>query len=350
MFVGSKYSYALFNTAGEGGSPPSSDSGSIPPPISPSEGGATPVSDTSFSEEENWALEAFTKMNEDEPDDNEGPIPEPESGAQAPVPEGTVSPSQQTVATPGQPPASMPPAGTPAVGSPAPGVGVPGMPAQVVPTVAPPPPGNPTQTPEDLAAELAKFGKEFTDKLAKERYNIDPKKAEELGFTAEQAELLSRMFAAVHVEVVSSQSQMQAQQLPVYVQGLIAAQRENSAREEKFYGAWPQLRGKDPEQLAKVFQAVNTLNPDLKGEAWMKKAGEMACTHFGVPVQNPGAGNGSAAPAGQPQQVLTPGRVVRPNGAYGAYTPAGSRTLPSPPAAQKGHWDLMTEMMERDYD
>lgn len=357
MLVGSKYSYALFNTADAGGGAPEA----TPPPATPDltvdgevpAAAPTEVAPNSFSEDENWALSAFDHMqkdyDEDEPIGDEPPASAQPIPPHGEIPEGTKSPSSQTQQTPVTPPVSTPPVAVPAVQSGVPGVGVAGQQPTAQAVSPPVPAADPTKMYEDLVAQVAKYGKEFTDKLAAERYQIDPKVAEELGFTPEQAAFLSKLVAQTHVEVVQSTSQMQAERLPVFVQGLLSARAENQRREDEFFGQWPQLKGQDRGELLKVFQAVNSLNPNLKGADWSRKAGEMASMHFGLPMQTNGSVGSQQPPAGQ-VPIATPGRVVRPNGAGGAYIPAGPRTTPSLAPPPKGEWENFLEQMQKDYD
>jgi hypothetical protein len=356
MLVGSKYSYAVFNTpdGGAGGAPVANPelSPASPPAPNPEGGAPEPTPAADFDAQDNWILDAFNEMQRDDDEEEQpvDPTPQPVDhlDAHASIPGEASPPSAQTVATPGEPAATTPVPGTPAVGVPAQQVGASTQqPVSAAGAEAQPQVGDPTKMWEDAVQQIAKFSKEFTEKLAAEQYQIDEKTADELGFTPEQAKLISKMMAQTHVNIVQSTSQMQAQQLPAYMAGMLKAREENQRRETEFFDQWPQLKQADRKKLAEVFQAVNTLNPGLKGAEWSKKAGEMACMHFGVPAQQPQAAVGSQPPARQQVQVLTPGRVVRPNGAL-PHLPAGPRTTPGMPVPQKSQWETITEFMLRD--
>jgi hypothetical protein len=196
-----------------------------------------------------------------------------------------------------------------------------------------------SQIAEGIAAQRSAF----IEKLATEQYALSEKQIDELGLTPEAAKLWALQLASVHVNSTASITQMQAQQLPAYLNGILEARTQSQRKEDEFFGAFPQLRAAPKDQLARVFQAVSQIHPGLKGPEWQKKAGEMACVSLGIPLEPAPKANGS----GQVHQnVRTPGPVVRQTNGLAHY-PAGTSTAPAPVAPQMSEWESFQRLLQR---
>jgi len=334
---GSKYVYALYNAPDTGGSPPG-------PPAEPPTNPTDPNPDA-VTQEDSWVLGHFEALQADDAGEDldssitgEAPAeaaPEPVS-AQAGKPEGEI-PSEPTGKTPGtQGAIATPPEGIPVVQAPAPQVGNQAQPVTGQETSQPP--ADPTQIWALMAKGMAEKRAEFIEKLA-ERHVLPEKELEEAGLTPEIGKLLARLVAKAQFEATSSVTQMQAEQLPVYLNSMLEARVANQRKEDEFFGKFPGLKAAPKDQLGQVFQAVNQLHPNLKGEAWMKKAGEMAHVSLGIPLQ-------VDQPVASNQQVRTPGPIVRRTNGV-AHLPVATSTAPGPAVPKKSEIESFFELLQR---
>ena len=326
------------------------DSGGASPPGPPAEPPTNPTDPNpdAVSQEDSWVLGHFEALQADEAgEDLDSSItgdaaPEgdpPQVSVQAEKPEGAI-PSEQTGKTPGTEGAiATPPQGIPVVNSPAPQVGNGAQPVAGQGTAQPPP--DPTQIWALMAKGMAEKRAEFIGKLA-ERHVLPEKELEELGFTPEQGKFLANLVARAQFEATSSVTQMQAEQLPVYLNSMLEARVANQRKEDEFFGKFPQLKAAPRDQLGQVFQAVSQLHPNLKGDAWAKKAGEMACISLGLPLQV----ESQPAVTANNQQVRTPGPIVRRTNGVG-HIPVGTSTAPGPAVPQKSEIETFFDLLQR---
>lgn len=344
-----------FDTPGEASG---AASPSAPPPQPPSN--PTDPNPDAISSSDEWVLGQFDAMVADEAgeDIDSSPVePAPlvpgnsaladQVSAQAGKPEGVSNPpSQQTGEIPVvQAAIATPAVGNPASPPPAPVVGASGNQPVVQSAQPANPPLDPTSIMSQLAEGIANQRAGLIKQLAETQYALTEKEADDLGLTPEAAKLWSQRLAAVHVNTTASITQMQAEQLPVYVNGLNQARNEQQRRVDQFFGLFPGLKEAPEAQLAKVFQATTSIHPSLKGVEWMKKAGELAHVSLGIPVQQPQA-NGNGANPSPAQQVRTPGPIVRQtNGLF--HSPVGTSTAPGPSVPQKTEWENFFDLLKR---
>lgn len=336
-----------FNVPGE----PSAASG--PPADPPSN--PTDSNPEAVTTEDNWVLNHFDALNADENSEDVDPLPvEPAIGdpslkpigAQASITEqplgvASVPTREVPVGQAGQvtPPVASAQAPSPSA-LPA-GAGAPQ-------TASPPGLKGPESAPEparilaSIAEGISQQRDAFIDKLAKETYHISDKQADDLGLTREQADFMAKQQASSHVNIVQSMTQMQSQQMPLVIAGEMERRQDNQRKEDAFFGKWPQLRGAKRDDLARVFQAVAQIHPDLKDpEQWRQKAGEMACVSLGISLQQ--QANGSVQPT--QQQVRTPGPIVRQTSGL-PHLPVGTSTAPAPVAPQLSEAERFFELLK----
>ncbi len=329
-----KYYSAVFaGDAGGAGDPPAASAPPAAPPSNP-----TDPNPEAISSEDSWVLGQFDAMRADDASEDidmvepSAPIPvsgetpeNPEGGNPPSVPTGNGQEPPRAVATP-----------LPVVSAPttqAPQVGVSGNQPAGQGAQPSPPPLDPTSIMSQLAAGMTAQREGLITQLAK-RYELSEADADKLGFTTEQAKFLARMKAEAQFEAVSSLTQMQAEQLPAFLNGHIEARTANQRKEDEFFGEWSQLRSVPKDKLGQVLEMTSKLHPTLRGAEWRKKAGELACVSFGLsPVPTPVGSNGRAQPQAQNQQVRTPGPVVRSSNGL-PHLPAGTSTTPAAPGQQ----------------
>lgn len=333
MLIWNKY-FPAFEVPGE----PSGGGVSTPPVEPPSN--PTDANPEAISQSDEWVLGHFDGLQADDAQEDitsvepatQVPEVQPSAlaeqvsaqagrpeGASPSVPTGQAPPASAAIATPAPvtaaPSAQVPPVGAAAT-----------QPAALVPQTPNPQAPDPTQIMSQIARGIEQQKAEFIKELANTRYALSEKDADELGLTPEQAKLWAQRQATQHVDIVASITQMQAQNLPVFLNGMLEAKTVNQRREDEFFTQWPQLKAQPKDKLVEIFKAVNTLNPDLKGEAWSKRAGEMACLQLGVPMQQVNGGVQVSQ-----QQVRTPGPIVRSVPGM-SHQPVGTSTAPAPTA------------------
>lgn len=306
------------------------------------------------SSAESFALEFVA--NADNFDDIDlPPDPGQDSGE---TPDGTV-PTVPTVTTvpiqPGAKPAVVAAAVEPAPAPVAPVVAAPVVsqapvapqasvdPAAQVPQVpaASPAADAPPVDPFALAVEtIAKQEPAFVKALAENVYKVDQKDFDEVLGGNPQA--LGVLCARVHVNAVSSVMRTIAQQLPVYVSGLLEVNERSRRTEDKFWTANPHLnREQHRALLPPVITAYKTMNPTADEATLHKMVGLLVATANGIPLQ------ASSAPNGNAPQVRTPGRQVRQ--VAPAFAPAGVNNAPgAPQAPDDNQWSRFTRIMEAD--
>ncbi len=330
---------------------PGEPSGAASPaaPVAPPENPTDPNPDA-IGEADAWVMDHFDAMRDDDAQEEMGLVepvaPIPTVSAPAENPEGVSSPpSQQTgkgpeggtaIATPVSPP--------PIPTSPAPVVGASGNQPASQGVNPPPPPPDPTQIYSQLASAVEKQRAGIIDGLIK-TYQMSEKEADDLGFTPQQAAWFARQKAEAHYEATRSMIQMQAEQLPGFVNAQVQSRSENQRREDEFFGEFPELRSADKSQLGQILQMTSQIHPNLRGAEWRKKAGETALATLGIQRQTQVASNGRAAPP-SPQQIRTPGPIVRQvNGLM--HLPAGTATAPPPAVAQKSEMEKFFDLLQR---
>src|SRR5581483_5247153 len=285
------------NEGGSGGAPPAAPA-SIPAPTpTPTQEGPAPAgearelegSDSSMD----FVLNAFDPMMSDLEEEDIREIQQAAATAPAGSPEGTQGappPAQtkegtQPAAAPTPPPAPV--SATPPVAQPS-AVSTPPPQQAQQPPAAQAPVGEiePSRILDQIAEGIVQQQEAFTKALAEQQYKLDPKELESLGFLPEQAAAISQLQAKVHVNVVSSMTQMMAKQLPVMVNGLLQAKEKSQQAENEFFTQWPQLRGQEKQPvLRQVMATYRQMNPQAKPEEFIKTTGAMACAILGIPLQ-----------------------------------------------------------------
>lgn len=336
----------LFDTPGE---PSGAGGGAATPPVEPP-ANPTDSNPEKIGEADEWVLGHFDALVSDDanedidaaPVEPAAPIPASVS-PQGEKPEGVSPPSPPTREVPQGQPALATPAVLPVVQAPsAPVVGAVGNQTVSQVPLAPTSPPDPTRIMADIARGIQEQKAAFIDQLAKS-YEMTEKEADDLGFTPEQARYLARAQARAQVEATASITQMQSEQLPAFVNGIQAARSENQRREDEFFGQYPELRAAPKDQLARVFQAVNGLHPNLRGADWSKKAGEMALVSLGIQRQQQPVANGQV---GAPQTIRTPGPIVRQTNGLG-HLPIGTSTAPAPVAPQLSETERFFQLLQQ---
>lgn len=343
MLFGNKIQ-ANFEVPGEptgGATPVATPSAPVEPPSNP-----TDPNPEAISSSDEWVLGQFDAMRADDASEDidivepVAPIPVSPQGEN---PDPAMPGSPQTgeapkplaaLATP-VPVVSAQPPPVPVVGASA---NQPVSPAPLAQTSAP----DPTSIMAQIAEGIQQQKAAFVEHLAKQ-YLMSEKEADELGFTPEQVRYFARMKAEAQIEATVSIARMQAEQLPGVVNGIANARSENQRREDEFFGQWPALRAAPKDSLAKIFQAVNQLHPDLKGGDWSRKAGEMAHVSLGIPVQQVAA---STPQGNQPQTIRTPGPIVRQTNGL-MHLPAGTSTAPAPVAPQMSESERFFRLLQQ---
>lgn len=332
---------------GTGSAPPAAPIPAEAPAAAPVESVAPPGEAREIETDEmKFVLNAFDPMNSDLNEEEILELP----GSQAPVEAVPQSgtPPVQTSPTPPVAVASPTPTPQPQVvpGAPQPSATPTTAPQQTAPTAAVPDGGvEPSKILDQLAEQVAQQQETFTKALAETQYKIDDKDAEALGFLPEQAKSIAALQAKVHVNVVSSMTQMLSKQLPVMVQGLLTARDKSREAEDRFYGTWPQLRGAEKQgTLRQVMATYRQMNPQALEGDFIKTTGAMACAILGIPLQQAGA------PAVQAPQVQTPGPIVRQTSGLPAFAPAGTSTAPpgAHPSPQLNEWDRIARIINAD--
>lgn len=354
----------VFEGEGVGSTPPA-----VPPaPAAPAPSAPTlpPTDVPEFDETADFVKNNFDIINADmDPDDLAGMMPEetgPPPAPEVPPPVTPAAPGPaaaspaQTPTAPVQPPAPTPAAApVPAAPPVAPPVRSPDP--QAAPAVAQPPQGapvDPTQIFARIQAEVAKNEPAFVQALAEHVYKMTPEQLNAL--QTEPEKVLPDLAAKVHVQVVNSLTRMFAEQMPVYVHGMLNAKSAADRDENDFYGAHPHLRRDNPAHVNTVLQAARafrTLNPHSPKSEFVKWVGAMASMQLGIANGQGGAAppapNGQVAAPHVPQApaVVTPGPIVRQTGA--AFVPAGAHNAPpAPRAPDPNPWARLTDLYLQD--
>jgi hypothetical protein len=306
--------------------------------------------ESSGAENLDFVLEAFEQLGNDDVDygDEEAPeatpAPEPslggdpKGGTEAPTAKPTEEPKQVEKAT----------ASTPALEQ--------GTPA-VKPQEAAAPSASETQSPagapglepekilEKLSDEVSKHRDVFQKALAEQQYTMTQQDLEE--FTEDPGKVIGKIAARVHVNVVESLSKMFAQQMPLYVNGLMKAQARNEQGESKFWDSNPHLdRTKHRDVVLQVAQVFRKMNPNADEATTIRAVGAMAGGALGLAAQ---AAVQAANAASNASSVQTPGKIVRATSP--GFSPAGVHTAPpnSQGRPQENPWTTFTrEMLEID--
>ena len=323
----------------------------------PEGAGGAPVSDPTPSYENNvpdapagrdetadFALDAFDGMSRDydEMDELEAP-----AEATPPVSQGSGSEAQTGAQAPGQQqpvaaPAQQGQAVPPVSGTAQPPTAAPGD--QQQPSAA----ESPDQIFSKLQGMIEENRQAFTEALAQRAYSLSEQEIEQ--FHENPAKVISNIAARVQVQTTEALMKVFSQQMPVYVNGLVAAQAKNQEAENKFWGSNPGLNRNEHGEIVKSIAAwYRSQNPKASEEEFTKVVGNMAMARLGLThhavqqaaaTQVPRQGNPSLA------SIQTPGRVVRQvsppppvGGMHGAPPSA------QPPAVMN-EWDRISRMMD----
>lgn len=176
------------------------------------------------------------------------------------------------------------------------------------------------------------------DAVADQVYKLSPEDLE--GINTEPEKAIPKLLATVHVNAVQGVTRHIAQQMPAMVMGLMAAQVENTKREDAFFKAWPQL---DREQhMPAIMQAgrvFKQMYPRATMTDFIRNVGAQVILAHGLHLQQPQTGQPQQVPPVQPQQqqVATPPPFVP----AGAGSVGGVPTQPEP----RGFWDEFVEVM-----
>lgn len=307
----------------------------------------------SLAEEGGWSDRNPYGGLEDFPDLPPQPEPATPGVAQpAPVTPAVVAPSvpaapvQPVVppvpAVPQTPQAPVVPGAqpTPAVQTP-PEATAPVAAAPVVAPAAPTVPAQPVRNvdPFAMVAEQIKLQEQpFIEALAKQEYNITPEEHE--AFVGGDTSKLSLLCARIQANAVRSAMQTVSTYLPVFVNGLMRAARDDDAREARFWEGNPFLdRGKHRDIVEKTLRTYNQLNPGADEATRFKAVGLLVAQLNGIPITSPQAGGVPNAPSVAPA-VRTPGPVVRtvPQPAFAPPASGGGSPAVAPAANGESPW------------
>lgn len=244
----------------------------------------------------------------------------PSSSAEASTPETrTGSPTDGAQnASPAEPPKE---ATTPA---PAP---VAAEPISQQPVVTPEPPISSQQqvppapvaaTPEEQAATLEKVRAKVLPELEKHYALSEEDRA---GIADEGlATVLPKHFAKLHFEIQAGVYSAMVEQMPGLVQAAMERERANRELDDKFYGTWPDLKGKDQRVVGQAILAYKQLNPQADVDTVIQQAGALAMLSLGLdPIAARTKGQVTPPP---PPAVPVPV----------PFTPAGTSSAGTPPA------------------
>jgi hypothetical protein len=125
------------------------------------------------------------------------------------------------------------------------------------------------------------------------------------------SEYLPKMMAQLHYNIAMSQRAELARVLPTSVQSITQQNLAAAKAEEQFFGQFPDLVGhKDLATRATI--QIRQTNPNLKGEALMKAAGQLALASLGLPVQGAPTPEALREIPPAPLGVGQPGAPVQP--------------------------------------
>lgn len=315
------------------------------PEASPSYENNVPDAPSGLDETAGFALDAFDGMNKDydEVEDEAPAAATPEasqnSGSEAQTGAPSAPPGQtQPQAAPGQQGQAMPPAtpGTePKVGSPE---------AQQQPSAG----ESPDQIFSRLQGMIEENRQAFTEALAQKAYMMSEQELEQ--FHENPGKVIANIAARVQVQTTESLMKVFSQQMPIFVNGLVAAQAKNQEAENRFWGANPGLNRNEHGEIVKsIAQWYRSQNPNGDEGDFIKTVGNMAMARLGLTHNAVQQAAATQAPRqGQPSlaSIQTPGRVVRqvspppPVGGLHGAPPSAQ------PQMQLNEWDRMARMME----
>ena len=339
MIFKAPYSFPVFDPETEGGSAAPVEPAAGAPEALPGGQPAGSPKESAEGGDVDFVLEAFEQLNAPDADEiGEFPSGEAESGQKAPAAQqvkeveapatatAAAEPKAQQVPTAPEPkPAEAPSAN---------------QTQQADASASSPVKLEPEKILDQLSEEVSKHRDTFQKVLAEQTYTMTPQELEE--FTEDPAKVIGRVAAKVHVNVVESLSKMFAQQMPMYVHGLMQARARNDERESAFWSANP---GLDPVKhrdiVTNIAGLFRKMNPNADAQTVISTVGRMAMAALDLTAQaTVGAANAQA-------NVQTPGKVVRPAGQQ-PFLPAGVSTAPPNSQARppENPWSAFTREME----
>lgn len=320
--------------------------------------------------EENFVLEAFGQLSGDREVEIDLP-PDPTQVGEV-EPANPPAPAAQPAVVQTQPVAPAvepsPAAATPAPAEPvvAPQPAAPAQPAAaavqpaapaVTPPVAQQTPAQPAPVaPQEqsdpfkvLNDQIAAREEEFINVLAEKVYAV---KQEDIdAFIGGDGKKISLAMARVHTNSVRSVLANISAQMPIWLNGLLAAREMHREAEDAFWQANPYLDRKNQQHVAlvgPVAQVYMKTVPNSDVATRNRTIGMMVAAQLGLPIQGvpAPAGNGHQPVPARPA-VATPGPVVR--SVPQAYAPAGVQTAaPGHQAPTANQWDDATRLLMAD--
>lgn len=197
-----------------------------------------------------------------------------------------------------------------------------------------------TQEETKQQKEEPQFSDEDFQKQLQEHYKLSDEDVKALQQDPERAlpELLPKMAATLHMNVMKQYAQAMEQSLPQYVQGVQQQMQAQEKAANDFYSKWPELKGKDEAEVARIVQTYRQVNPQKSVEEVIEGAGRMAMLQFGLPLE--GTGQAKQTP---PKQTPPP-----PPAQPGGSPSAGQGEAQSSQNSGNPFADLAEEIMRED--
>lgn len=167
--------------------------------------------------------------------------------------------------------------------------------------------------PEDLQAQYQEFITRSVDNLTASTYKLTDEQ-KELADTS-PSELLPKMAAMVHMQVLTQATTLMANMLPQMLPMITEKQSLDQQAEEKFFTQFPQLR-EHRDDVFRVARAYKSANPNVTGERAMQEIGTMAMVSLRLPLTQP-----------EPVEQVAPSRPVIPTSAQGGPAPRPGRQI-----------------------